>query len=191
MVKGRTVDKWKTKSWYTVYAPEILEGKEIGKVPASEDKALINRIIKISLAELTGDFSQTYTSVQFRIHSVKGKSAQTYLIGHELARGYLKTLVRRGRTVLNVVQDVVTKDGVVVRVKTVAFTVRRVSTPIAKAIRAEVDACVSEKAKEMTFSQLEQEIIFGKFSSRIFNRVKKIVPMRRVEIRKTEVLVKK
>lgn len=191
MVKGKTVDKWKTKIWYTVYAPEIFEGKEIGKIPGTEDKDIVNRTIKISLAEITGDFSQSYTSVQFKIDSVKGRAAQTKLMGHELARGYLKTMVRRGRDILNVVQDVVTKDGVSLRIKTVAFTGRRVSTPVAKAIRNGITAEVSERAKGMTFTQVEQEVIFGKFSSRIFNRIKKIAPMRRVEIRKTEVNIKK
>ncbi len=191
MVKGRTVDKWKTKSWYTVYAPEIFEGKEIGKVPATEDKILLNRIIRIGLADITGDFSQTNITVRFRIDTVKGKAAQTKLIGHELSRGYLKTLVRRGRSVLNVVQDVLTKDEIPLRIKTAIFTARRTSTPAAKEIRRQVRDEVAARTKSATFQQLEQEIIFGKFSSKVFSKVKKIAPMRRVEIRKTEVRTKK
>jgi small subunit ribosomal protein S3Ae len=187
VVKGKTVDKWKLKSWYTVYAPEMFEGKEIGKIPAIDDKTLLNRVLRISLADITGDLSQSYTSVSFRITDVKGNAAQTKMIGHELARGYLKTLVRRGRSVLSVVQDVETKDGVSLRIKAVAFTARRVSTPVAKALRQGMSREIAERSKDMTFAQLEQEIIFGKFSSRIFNSVKKIVPTRRIEVRKTEV----
>ncbi|MFH0818189.1 MAG: 30S ribosomal protein S3ae [Candidatus Micrarchaeota archaeon] len=187
MVKSKTVDKWKTKSWYTIYAPEMFEGREIGKVPSSEDKDLVSRIIRVSLAEITGDLSQSYAAVCFRIISVKGKTAQTKMLGHELSRGYLKTLVRRGRSVVAIVQDVTTKDGVALRVKGVLFTARRVSTPVSKALRAEALAEVIERSKEMSFSQMEQEMIFGKFSSRIFNRIKKIAPIKRVEIRKTEV----
>jgi small subunit ribosomal protein S3Ae len=187
MVKGKTVDKWKMKSWYTIYAPEIFEGKEIGKVPALEDKYLANRIIRISLAEITGDLSQSYASIIFRVDSIKGKSANTKMMGHELSKGYLKTLVRRGRSVLGVIQDVTTKDGVSLRVKAMVYTARRVSTPVSKAIRASVSKEITDRAKEMPFSIIEQEMIFGKFSSRIFNNIKKIAPIKRVEIRKTEV----
>jgi small subunit ribosomal protein S3Ae len=188
MVKGKAIDKWKTKSWYTVYAPEIFEGREIGKIPATEDKQLIGRIIRIGLSEITGDLSQSYNSVNFKIASVKGKSAQAILLGHELSKGYLKTLVRRGRSIIGVIEDVVTKDGVKLRVKAIALTSRRVSTPVTKAIRAEATKEIIERSKEMSISQLEQEIIFGKFSSRIFNRIKKISPIKRVEVRKTELL---
>ncbi len=187
MVKGKTVDKWKTKSWYVVYAPEMFEGREIGKIPALEDKDLMSRVLRVSLAEITGDLSQSYASVSFRINSVKGKTAQTTMIGHELSKGYLKTLVRRGRSVISVIQDVTTKNGTSVRVKGVIFTSRRVSTPVERALRSEATKEISERSKEMAFSQFEQEIIFGKFSSRIFNRIKKIAPVKRVEIRKTEV----
>lgn len=187
MVKGKSVDKWKNKSWYTVYAPEIFEGREIGKVPSLEDKQLMNRILRVGLAEITGDLSQSYVSVNFRINSVKGKTAQTALVGHELSKGYLKTLVRRGRSVISVVQDATTQDGVSLRVKIAIFTVRKVSTPVAKSIRLEAMRETTERAREMNFSQLEQEIVFGKFSSRIFNVIKKIAPIKRVEIRKTEV----
>ena len=191
MVKSKTVDKWKLKSWYTIYAPEMFEGKETGKILSLEDKQLMNRILKISLADLTGDLSQSYTNLHFRVVSVTGKTAQTAMLGHELSRGYLKTLVRRGRSVLPVVKDVVTRDGVSLRVKAVAFTARRVSSPVAKAIRAEVVGEITDRSKEMSFSQMEQEMIFGKFSSRLFNRIKKISPIKRVEIRKTEVISKK
>jgi len=187
MVKGKTVDKWKMKSWYTVYAPEMFEGREIGKIPALEDKDLTGRVIRVSIAEITGDLSQSFASLIFRVASVKGKTAQTRLIGHELSKGYLKTLVRRGRSVISVVQDVVTKDGVSLRVKGVVFTARRTSSPVSRAIRAEAVSEITERSKEMAFSQMEQEIIFGKFPSRIFNRIKKIAPVKRVEIRKTEV----
>ena len=187
MVKGKAVDKWKMKSWYTVYAPEMFEGREIGKVPGTEDKNLISRVLRVSLAEITGDLSQSYASVSFRVIGVKGKTAQTKMIGHELSRGYLKTLVRRGRSIVTIVQDVTTKDNVPIRVKGVIFTARRVSSPVSRAIRAEAHNEIIERSKEMSFSQMEQEMIFGKFSSRIFNRIKKIAPVKRVEIRKTEV----
>lgn len=187
MVKGKTVDKWKTKQWYTVFAPEIFDNKEIGEIPTSDEDSLKGRIIRVTLADLIGDISQSYVTIKFRVTEVKGKSAQTKLIGHELGRGYLRTLVRRGKTIINEVLKVKTKDGVPITIKLSVLTARKVSKRLAADIRAIIRTDISEKGKEMDFSQLEQEIIFGKFPARVFNKIKKLAPIKRVEIRKTEV----
>ncbi len=186
MVKGRA-DKWKTKSWYTVNAPEMFEGKEIAQVLANEEKNLMNRIVKVGLDELTGDLSHSYTQLIFRIVGVQGKSAKTKLIGHELAKGYLKTLVRRRRSAIDEIIDINTRDGVGVRMKINVYTARKVSEEIRRILRNEVEREAREKATNMDFQTLEQEVVFKKFAARIYNKIKKITPVKRVEVRKTEV----
>ncbi|VVB73845.1 30S ribosomal protein S3Ae [uncultured archaeon] len=79
----KVIDTWKTKQWYQVVAPQLFDTKPVGEVIASEPNQLLNRVIKVGLDELTGDFTQTYTSVRFRIIDVKGKNATTKLIGFE------------------------------------------------------------------------------------------------------------
>lgn len=187
--KAKVVDKWKRKSWYSVLAPEMFEGKEIGQIIASDEKTLQNRVLRIGLAELTGTLGQAsaYTTLNFRVSEVKGKTAYTKLIGHELSRAYIKTLVRRRRSKVSDVVDVTTKDGVNLRVKAVVLTASKASGNVKTALRHAVAEETIRLAKEMDFPVLAQEIIFGKFGVRIFNRIKKIAPIRRVEIRKTEV----
>jgi small subunit ribosomal protein S3Ae len=190
MAKEKIIDTWKSKTWYTVLAPQMFESKEIGQIPATEDAHLINRIVKVSLAELTGDISQSYVNLQFRIHEVKGKTAYTRLVGHEMSAGYLRTLVRRRRNVINEVVDVESKDGVKLRIKISIFTARRVSSPVKTALRNSTREEILLRVKEMDFQQLAQEIIFGKFSATLFNRLKKLCPVKRIEVRKTELFEK-
>ncbi len=187
MAKARVVDKWKTKTWYVILAPDSFEGKEIAQVPADDDAKLLNRVVKVSLGDLTGDMTQAYTNLAFRITEVKGKSASTKLIGHELSPSYLRSLVRRRRDIVNDVVDVTTKDGAQVRVKVSLYTARKVSTPARAAVRHAIRGEIVERAKEMDFATFMQEIIFGKFSGRIYKAVKRIIPVKRVEIRKSEV----
>lgn len=182
----KVVDKWKAKVWYTVLAPDMFDSKEIGEVPATEDEVLINRIIKTGLGELSGDRSKMYSRLLFRIDVVKGKTAYTKLIGHELDRDYLRMLARRRRSIVDVVQDVETKDGQKVRVKVSIFTARRVSNPLKTVMRAAIVGAIKAKAKDTNFNQFEQEAIFGKLSADIFGAIKKMAPVKRVEIRKTE-----
>lgn len=187
MAKARVVDKWKLKKWYSVIAPDMFENKEIGQMPADEDAKLLDRVMRVSLGEVTGDLSQAYTLLLFRVSEVKGKSAYTRLIGHELSPSYLRSLVRRRRDVVNEIVDVVTKDGVKIRAKMSIYTARKASSPAKTAVRNAAHAELVARAKEMDFQTFEQEIIFGKFSSRIYKAIKKILPIKRVEVRKTEV----
>ncbi|MFA6035464.1 MAG: 30S ribosomal protein S3ae [Candidatus Micrarchaeia archaeon] len=186
MAKAKTVDTWKTKQWYTVNAPELFEGKQIAQLVATEDALLMNRIVRVALSDLSGDMSHAYTMLDFRINDVRGKSAFTKFIGHELSKSYLRTLIRRRRHVIAEVVDVTTKDGQGVRIKISAFTGTKISTPLRSVIRNALHAEVLAAAKEIDFPAFVQEIIFGKLSSRLFNRVKKMAPIRRIEIRKSE-----
>ena len=122
--KVKVVDKWKMKSWYTLVAPEIFDSKEMGQVVSSDEANLINRKVKIGLGDMLDSFSQStaYTSMYFRIKEVRGKSAITAFIGHELVPGYVRTLARRRRSVMNQVDDVVTRDGVGVRIKMICVS---------------------------------------------------------------------
>jgi len=186
MAKLKAVDTWKTKQWYTVNAPGLFEGKQIASVVAAEDKQLMNRIVRVSLSELTGDMSQAYTLLDFRITDVKGRTAYTALVGHELSRSYLRTLVRRRRHVIGEVVDVATKDGKGLRVKISIFTGTKVSTPTRRAIRNAVREEALKLAGTTDYAPLVQELIFGKFASKLYNSIHKIAPIRRVEVRKSE-----
>src|SRR3989338_1027926 len=119
--KTKVVDKWKMKSWYSIIAPEMFDSREIGQLVSSDEANLLNRIVKVGLGDLLGSFSQStaYTSLFFRVKEVKGKSAHTAFIRHELVPGYVRTLARRRRSVINQVDDVTTRDGVRVRVKVI------------------------------------------------------------------------
>ncbi|MDE1798388.1 MAG: 30S ribosomal protein S3ae [Candidatus Micrarchaeota archaeon] len=186
--KTKVVDNWKLKSWYTIHAPEIFEGKEIGQLVAEDEANLKNRIIRIGLGELTGSFSQAnaFTSVYFRVSGVQGKTVKTKFVGHELMPSYIKTLLRRRRSIIYQVDDVVTKDGQGMRLKSVSVTAFRVSEAVRHSLRQTMSAEIKAAASEMETNALVQEILFGKFAARIFGKIKKIAPMRRLEIRKSE-----
>lgn len=186
--KAKIVDKWKSKQWYTVLAPQAFDAKEIAEIVSSDEENLKNRIISLSLAEVTGQPSQSaiFTSLKFRIGEVKGKSAYTRLIGHEISPSYIRTLSRRNRSIISVIYDIRAKDDQTVRVKILAITGSEVSQNTKKNIFHAVMEELRKVGAEHSTDQLMQEIIFGKFASRLFNRLKQITAMRRVEVRKSE-----
>lgn len=186
--KAKVVDKWKSKQWYTVLAPQAFDTKEIAEIVSSDEENLKNRVLSLSLAEVTGQPSQSaiFTSLKFRIGEVKGKSAYTRLIGHEISPSYIRTLSRRNRSIINVIYDIRAKDDQTVRVKILAITGSEVSQNTKKNIFHAVMEELRKVGAEHSTDQLMQEIIFGKFASKLFNRLKQITSMRRVEVRKSE-----
>lgn len=167
----------------------MFESKEICEAVAADEKKLINRIIRSSLMDLgMGGASQMamFTTLRFRIKEVNGSDASTILLGHEIAPSFIKTFARRGKSLIHQVVDEKTKDGEQLRLKVIAVTGARVSENTKRNLR---EILVEEGKKgitEKTFDEVIQDVIYGRFSSRIFSRLKTITKMRRVEIRKSE-----
>lgn len=177
------------KSWYSVVAPENFELREIGQIVSSDEANLPNRVVKIGLSELLGTFSQStaYTAVYFRVKEIKGKTAHTIFIGHELVPGYLRTLARRRRSIINQVEDVVTRDGVHLRIKAISISGLKISESTRVDVRKAVSNALKAIAKETDAATLTQEMVFGKLSAKLYGHIKKLGPMKRVEIRKSEI----
>lgn len=187
--KAKVLDKWKAKKWFTVVTPSLFDGRTLCEVVAAEDTQLPNRIIRTTLTDLgmTGASQVAmFTSLRFRITEVKGTTASTKLIGHEVAPSYIKTFARRGRTVIHQVVDGKTKDGVEIRLKLIAVTGARVSENTERNIRASLVKEVAAGIVGSTFDQLMQDILYGRFVSALYSSLKKITRMKRVEIRKSE-----
>jgi len=187
--KAKVMDKWKQKKWFTVLTPPIFESRTLCEVVAGEEEQLMNRIIKASLADIgVAGSSQVamFTSLRFRINEVKGTTANTKLIGHEVAPSFIKTFARRRRSVIHQVIDSKTKDGIELRIKIIAVTGARVSENTRRNIRNLVVQEVKAGASSLNFDELMQDMLYGRFVSRLFNSLKKITRMKRVEIRKSE-----
>lgn len=187
--KVKVIDKWKAKKWYSVKAPQLFETKEICEVVAVDEAKLLNRVVKASLMELgISGASQmaAYTSLRFRIKEVHGNDANTALLGHEISNSFIRTFARRGRSLIHQVVDEKTKDNDNIRLKIIAVTGARVSENTKRNLRnIIVDEC-KKTIIEKNFDEVIQDAIYGRISSRVYNRLKQITKMKRVEVRKSE-----
>ena len=188
--QARVKDKWTMKKWFTLIAPEYFGMAEIGETPADDENKVINRTVEVTLAELTNDYSNQnpYKKLIFKVYRVAGNNAYTKFHRFELTREYLNSLTRRRTSKIEDVIDVTTTDGYTLRVKPVAFTVKRCKTSQKRAIRAIMRDIVLKYGSSEKFVQYLQECVLGKIPSEIYKNAKKIYPLRRVEIRKIELL---
>ncbi|MEM2093861.1 MAG: 30S ribosomal protein S3ae [Candidatus Bathyarchaeia archaeon] len=181
-------DKWRMKEWYDIVAPPYFGGTTLGSVPSNDPNKLVGRVVETTLYDLTGDFSQQYLKIRFQVIGVTGTEASTVFKGHEYARDYLRSLVRRGSTRVDTIQNVNTKDGYRLRVSVVAFSVGRLNKKQIASIRRLSREILNKKANELTFDQFVQEAVLGKIASDIYNAAKKITPLRHVGVRKSKLI---
>ena len=188
--KARVKDKWAQKKWYTLIAPEYFGLAEVGETPADDPNKVINRTVEVTLAELTNDYSNQnpYKKLIFKVYRVSGENAYTKFHRFEMMREYINSLIRRRTSKIDDVIDVTTADGYKLRVKPVAFTIKRCKTSQKSAIRKIMREIIINNASQKNFVQFLQECILGRIPSEIYKSAKKIYPLRRVEINKIELL---
>ncbi len=188
---GRKVkDKWKAKEWYVIHAPQMFNGTVIGDTPSADPEFLIGRNSEVTVQDLTGDFSKMHIKLKFKINSVDGHDVKTEFIGHDLTSDYVRRLTRRKKTKTDHVVDVTTSDNYVVRVKTMSIAERRIQSSQEMAMRQVIEATLLQMASQMTLSQLVKAIISNDISKDLAKACRIIIPMKRIEIRKSEVLKK-
>ncbi|MDY0386700.1 MAG: 30S ribosomal protein S3ae [Methanolobus sp.] len=183
----RKLDKWKSKTWYNVETPGFMSRVNIGVTPAEEPEQLVGRVVETTVGEIANDFTKHNTKLRLEISEVNGDIASTRFLGHEITTDYLRSIVKRQTSRIDANLDVTTKDGYIVRVKPICFTVKRARTSQIKGIREVMHTIVKNRASELVYEQFIEEVIMGKLSANIYRNAKSIYPLRRVEIRKTEV----
>ncbi|MEM2957956.1 MAG: 30S ribosomal protein S3ae [Candidatus Jordarchaeaceae archaeon] len=188
--RASTHDTWRDKQWYSIIAPPYFGNIEAGETISDDPEKLIGRVVETTLYDVTGDFSLIHVKLFFKIIDVKGNNAYTEFKGHDLTRDYLRSLVRRGSSRIDGIFDVQTKDGRILRVSAVAFTLNRAKTSQERLVRKIMRDVISSKASQLAFGEFVQEAVLGKIASEIYNQAKKVVPLRKCEIRKSKVLTK-
>jgi small subunit ribosomal protein S3Ae len=184
----RVKDRWKSKQWYKVTAPAAFSNAVLAETLADEPDKLAGRTVEATLHELTGDMKQMHVKLYFQVKEVQDLNAKTEFVGHNMTSDYTRRLVRRGNSRIPVVLDLQTKDGSRIRVKPFAVTDRRCQTTQGQEIRRIITRMLTESAEKNTLAGFLQEILVGDLNQRMFNAARKIHPVRRIEIAKSEIL---
>jgi small subunit ribosomal protein S3Ae len=181
-------DRWKAKEWYKIHAPMMFNQAVLGETPSADAASLVGRMTEVTVHDLTGDFSKMHVKLKFKVDDVRGFEAHTIFVGQDLTSDYIRRLTRRKKTKTDHVIDVVTKDGYKIRIKPMSITDKRIQASQETAVRTLMTNALQKSASEMTLSELVKAIISGDMARDLSNVSKVIVPIKRVEIRKTEVL---
>jgi small subunit ribosomal protein S3Ae len=180
-------DKWRAKEWYKVFAPDMFGCQQIAETLSADPLLLQGRVVSVALQDITGDFSKMHIKLNLRINRVAGFEAHTEFVGHDLTSDYIRRLTRRKHSKMDGVFEARTLDGYVIKVKPMAITEKRIQTSQQKAIRHLMNNVVTAAAGKQTMGELIKDVLSGDMAKNIFKECKPVYPIRKIEIRKTEI----
>ena len=181
-------DKWKSKNWYTVIAPDMFNRMKLAETLVDEPDKMLGRILEVTVQELTGDFAKTHIKLLFKVNRIAGTEAHTEFVGHDLTSDYIRRMTRRKRSKADITIDIVTKDEFHIRVKPMAISERRIQSSQKTAIRNNMKVALIEWAKNVTIDEYVKAVISGDMIRELSKSCKPIQPMNRVEVRRSEVM---
>lgn len=182
-------DKWREKQWVVVEAPPAFGNTAVAYVPLTSTDTAIGRVVDTTLFDLQKQDPQQYAiKLYFQIDKVHDGKADTIMKGHEYSKEYLRSMIRRGSSMVNFIKDYKTRDDYLVRVYTVVFTQGRINSSKKHDLRLLADRIVGEKVKTLDYNAFYQEVVAEKIAAEIQEQAKKIAHLRKVGIRKTKLL---
>ena len=189
---ARTVkDKWRAKVWYKVQAPGRFQHALMGETAANEPEQVIGRTLETTLEEISGgaDVAKSHIKLRFQIERVGADNlAQSRFIGHELTTDYVRRLARRKRSKIDLSVPVTTRDAVKMVLKPVAVGEQRLQTRLRAELRHKLRTLLEEEAKQRSAVEFVREILNGDLTKLLAHGVKALYPLKKIEIRRSEVL---
>lgn len=187
--KGRVRDKWHDKKWIMVHAPASFGNQPIAQIPIKDEDKAIGRIIEVTLFELWKTDPQQHTiKLYFQLDKIDNDVGYTTFKGHEYAKEFLRSLIRRGTSMINYVNDYTTADGYKFRVAAIAFSQRRLNSSKKHEIRTIINEVLATEIPQKNIDQFVQAVVGPELNARMHARVKKIVGVRHISVRKTKLL---
>jgi small subunit ribosomal protein S3Ae len=202
---GRVRDKWRDKQWVVVNKPSGFEPQvPVNYVPITDVEQAKGRTIENTLHDMMkGNPDQSMDQHQIKIFvqidKIVDGTASTVFKGHEYAKEFLRSLIRRGSSMITFTHDYTTMDGHTFRVAVVAFTQRRVNSSKKHQIRMVAHRMLSKKIPQLAVDQFVQEVTGSrgedipretnsKLGADILNEAKKISVIRHIGIKKTKLI---
>jgi len=195
------------KQWYKIQSPpSVANSVQVGWTPVNKTAgtklskdSLIGRVCEVSYADIQESTLFQYKKVRMQVEEVKGSALYTSFYGINIIKEKLYQYLRKRMSLIDVVADIRTQDGYILRVLITTFTARKpnqqkVNTYAkhsqVRAIRKAFVKYIARRASKSTISEFAQNVISDDVSTKLLDKGKKIYPLSHVMVRKIKVLKK-
>jgi small subunit ribosomal protein S3Ae len=192
------------KEWFQVMAPAALkESKQIGwtccKKPVGTQIVsdfLKARVAEMSLSDMTRNGKDVTKKIKILIDDVSGNSCSTSFYEYELCREKIAAMLKKRQTLIEVITEVKTQDGVILRVIVMAVTSKRpgqqkinsyAQTSKVRLFRKKVGAELIKIAAEKSANDFAHEIITDVTNPKLEKVGSSVIPGIRLQIVKLKI----
>jgi len=212
IVKGKNKGKAERhpffkKKWYKLQSPPTVGNSvTVGWTPVNKTigtklskDGLMNRVTEVSYGDLVEATQFPWKKVKMQVEEVKGNTCYTSFYGINMIREKLYNFLRKKMSLIDVVADVRTQDGYILRVLSTTFTHRKqgqVKTNTyakhsqIRAIRKAFIKIISRVAASSNIADFSSNVLNDTLSGKLLEKGKKIFPLSNVLVRKVKVLKK-
>jgi small subunit ribosomal protein S3Ae len=183
----KSQDKWKSKKWFTLYAPKVLEEVVLGEIPAADEKSVTGRVIKISLFGVTKNPSHNFLSAGFKIESASGNAAHSSINYIENSFSYLHSLVRTNTTAIYTVNGLKDKEGKGFVLKMLIVAANKIGEAKQKVLRKLMADFLKEYSASKTVDDTIKDLISGSLQAEAKKMSNKIAPIAKLELKRIEI----
>lgn len=195
------------KKWYKLQSPPTINNSVmVGWMPVNKTigtklskDGLMNRVAEVSYGDIEATTEFHYKRVRMQVEEVKASTCYSSFYGLSMIKEKLYTLLRKKMSLIDIVADLRTNDGYILRVLATTFTHRKqgqkktncyAKTSQIKAIRKMFVKHLAKIAAESNISEFASSAINDNLSSRLLAIGKRIFPLSQVLVRKVKVLKK-
>lgn len=171
-----------------IVAPSYMNSKVMASTLVAHPNNLIGKKVILPATDYDKDSDKYYLKLQFKIKKLDSNKAITLFDGSECLRDYISRMVVRRVRRVDIVQDIKTKDGSLIRIKSIAVLPGRANKSIEKKVRKRIYEILEEKVKSESLDNFVRFLLNDNLKNFIIKEIKKIYPAKFFEIRKTEIL---
>ncbi len=187
MAEKTSATKVKKKRWVEILAPRYFQNQVLGESPVTEPNMLIGRTVTANLMTLTRDMKKQNINMTFRIDSIEGNRAYTSALRYEMLPASIRRLVRRNKDRIDESFVVKTQDGTTIRIKPFILTRTNTSHSLRAELHKRLKKILIETIATLNFETVIIDIVATKLQKFLYDELRRVAPLRTVEIRKLEI----
>lgn len=181
--KTERATKIKKKNWYQILAPKMFNNAVLGETSLTESKLAMGKPISQNLMTLTNDIKKQNIKMNFVVDKVEGEKAYTKVVGYQMVAASLKRLTRRRSDKIELSLVYKTSDNVRIRIKPLVFTRAITKGSITNSLNNALREHLQKTISKMSFDALVNDLVNHRFQVGLRNALKKIYPLRNVQIK--------
>src|SRR3989338_1396914 len=188
MAEAKQALKIVKKKWLLIRASKFFNNELLGECYVPGPEHLLGRTISANLANLTGDIRQQSVTLKFLVTSLENDAGIADVVSCEMSPSAIRRIVRKGSDRIDESFICEAENGQKVRIKPMIITKAASNSAVHRLLRKALVSSLVKYVRKHTFESLINEVITSKLQTTVKSELKKIYPLKAVEVRVLEIV---